>query len=127
MARKRKTYYIADDTPIMPEIVADQVVSEVEGYVGEHLGREYQDALVKHAHDTYNANARFRKQVRGHGDTGRDTLYSFMRHWLASDLKKKRPKVYRKLPKSFAVGETLRNSNPSSQTSESDLVKALKF
>lgn len=107
--KKKKEYVIDQDTPILPYIVAGTVVQEVERYTGEALSNEYVEALVAHAHATYNADASFRRKIRAKGNKGRDTLYAFMRHWLAADLKKKQPDIYEQLPSGFASGEPLDN------------------
>ena len=41
-------------------------------------------------------------------NAGRDNLYKFMRHWLASRLARERLALYRHLPSSFSLGIPLR-------------------
>jgi hypothetical protein len=90
---------IEDDTPIMPWVVAQSVIEEAQKETGASLNvRNLVRSLSTRAQTTYEHNEDFRKKVRGRGDSGRDTLYAFMRHWLAAYLKKEQPDVFRKLP-----------------------------
>ena len=100
---------IEDDTSIMPHIVADSVISEVELYTGIEVPdkRVLADHLADRADDVYKNDERFRGQIRAKGNRGRDQLYVFMRHWLSSELKKHHPEIFQKLPASFANGEPL--------------------
>lgn len=102
---------IEDDTPILPHIVADAVIGEVERCTPLELStaeeRDLADRLADRANAVYAKNDRFRRKIRGRGDLGRDALYAFMRHWLASELKKIRPRVFAQLPQRFMVGEEL--------------------
>lgn len=112
---------IEDDTPIIPELVADTILgSELNGFfydkpelqaawekvydVKDKMARQ----LAKRADQTYGANPDFAKKIRARGNKGRDTLYVFMRHWIAAELKKKFPAVYQALPSSFSQGAELR-------------------
>jgi hypothetical protein len=89
-----------DATALLPEVVADAVIGEVESYVGgDGSLRQYADELGDRARAIYGANADFAKKLRR--ESGRETLYSFMRHWLAALLKKKRPDVFAKLPRGY--------------------------
>ena len=113
MPRKQaaKIGRIEDDTPILPYAVADSVINEVDRCVPLHMSigeqRALVDKLADHADAIYARNESFRKKIRGRGDTGRDYLYAFMRHWLSSELKKTRPHVFEQLPQSFMNGEEL--------------------
>jgi hypothetical protein len=66
------------------------------------------DDLAKRAEATYAANESFRKIIKSRGDRGRDSLYAFMRHWLASDLHKNSPRIYARLPGEFSLGHPIR-------------------
>ena len=97
---------IAADTSIIPEAVAEAVVDDVQNLTGENLKnhRAAENHLVGHAEAVYAHNVTFRKKVQSeadHGNAGRDYLYMFMRHWLASWLKKHESKVFRKLPHGY--------------------------
>lgn len=114
MPRKKtatKIGRIEDDTPILPYAVADSVINEVDRCVPLNMSigeqRALVDKLADHADAVYSRNEGFRKKIRGHGDTGRDHLYAFMRHWLSAELKKSRPAVFDQLPQSFMSGEEL--------------------
>jgi hypothetical protein len=100
-ARRKRAQSMEDETSLMPEAVADAVTEEVEQYVGLEHGslRPLANELADQARAIYGANADFAKKLRA--DSGRDTLYSFMRHWLAALLKKKRPDVFAKLPSGY--------------------------
>jgi len=97
---KRQAKSMEDATALIPEVVADAVIGEVESYVGgDGSLRQYADELADRARAIYGANADFAKKLRR--ESGRETLYSFMRHWLASLLKKKRPDVFARLPRGY--------------------------
>ena len=73
---KRTT--IADDTPILPWIVADAVA--------RGRGELFSESLVTWLHNRaerlYAKNERFAKGVRSkRGNSGRDYLYMFMEYW----------------------------------------------
>jgi len=114
---------IEHDTPIMPLVVADTVIEEVERYLNVTLPkrRKIADALAGRAEELYQYNADWRKKMLAKGNIGRDTLYSFMRHWLASTLQRQQPAMYRRLPASFANGEPLpgTRANPRRKTRRS--------
>ncbi len=118
------TSKISDDTPILPEVVADMVVGEVTAYfyyfmtedqgtdsdpelfkeVNSLNSRKLVNELYKQAEVVYASNKSFAKKIKAKGNKGRDALYSFMRHWLAALLKKKHPLIYKKIPRSFDTG-----------------------
>ncbi len=110
----RRIGRIEDDTPILPYVVADGVVEEVERFLGKRIrNREAAvDYLAGRADATYRANKRFRKRIRGRGDSGLDWLFSFMRHWLSAWMLKHDRKTYESIPKfqrtEFANGLPLR-------------------
>ncbi|HSX23393.1 MAG TPA: hypothetical protein VLE97_11520 [Gaiellaceae bacterium] len=102
---------IEGDTPILPHIVADAVIGEIERCTPLELSaaeeRDLADRLADRANAIYANNDRFRRKIRARGNAGRDALYAFMRHWIASELKKTRPRVFAQLPQRFMVGEEL--------------------
>ena len=115
---------IYTDTPIIPVVVAESVVEEVSGYLSRHgheadAGLIYEakqklaDELADRAEAVYKHDEQFRKKIRGSGNKGRDYLYAFTRHWLASDLKKQYPAIYHKLPRDFDMGTSLRENRGS--------------
>ena len=95
------------DTPILPEVVAETVVQEVEHYLGKPLPETSVKALVDQQARLYACSADWRKKMQATGNRGRDTLFAFMRHWLTSDLKKADPALHSRLPQSFWMGQEL--------------------
>jgi len=102
---------IEDDTPILPELVAESVVDEAArlapGCASELLSRrdELAAALTARANAAYGADpdSTWSRSIRGAGNRGRDTLYAFMRHWLAADLKRNSPVVFSALPRNYGT------------------------
>jgi hypothetical protein len=97
---------IAKDEPsLMTDVIAETVIQTAERLVGMSLSNIYFDKAVKHLVDhaevSYAASDNFAKKIRAKGNKGRDALYVFMEHWLASWLKKNIPEVYRKLPRGY--------------------------
>jgi len=108
-----------DEAGLIPEIIAETVIEEVVGHIdrqglpaeAERVWNDLESlatGLVNYANSIYANNAGFRKKLKARGNKGRDTLYAFMRHWLASDLRKKFPAAFRALPERFAMGEEIR-------------------
>ena len=135
----KKTSAIEDDTPILPTVIADSVIREVQMFfVGKGLqdsiGENTEpvvDYLTNYAERVYAANTAFRKRIRSRGNAGRDYLYAFMRHWLAGWLKDHSPEAFRQLPSGFASGEELprtvsekKATNGDSQNEENPLQNA---
>lgn len=107
---KRK-YDMTKDTPILPWIVADTVLDEVQACFPLDLpdgGREMANRLSDQAERIYAANARFRKHIRARGNQGREYLRMFMRHWASAEIQECCPQVYRQLPDDFKMGRPLR-------------------
>jgi len=98
---------IARETPIVPQAVADGVWEEVSVWLGEELPREWRVRLMERAEAVYASNTRFRRRLRGGGNSGRDWLWTFMRHWLAALLWHHWPDWHARLPASFSVGRPL--------------------
>jgi hypothetical protein len=98
---------IEKDTQIIPWLVAETVLDEVVGSTGAdeiYRSQKIIDYLVDHAAQVYAHNVTFRKKVQSeadHGNAGRDYLYTFMEHWLASYLKEHEPKIYKALPHGY--------------------------
>lgn len=101
---------IQDDTILLPHIIADTVIQELDRYLWhEHRkeleiseGRGVELYLSERAERCYQANDRFRRQVRG--NHGREHLYAFMRHWLTGWVYDNRPRLKRLIPDGFANG-----------------------
>ena len=102
---------IEEDTPIVPEIAAGAIVDEAARLAPDHadelLSRraELVAALAARANATYKANPNsvWSRRIRSGGNRGRDTLYAFMRHWLAADLKRNSPDVFSALPRNYGT------------------------
>lgn len=97
---------IKDSTPLLPYVIADMVVSEVERFLKLDVpGRESRiTQLVETAEQCYQANERWRHKIRGR--CGREYLYSFMRHWLSAELKWMWP-PFKAVPTRFWNGEPI--------------------
>lgn len=76
---------IERDTPIVPLLVAEAVVGEVERHVGLPLARrrDVMDRLWLLAESQYAHDEPWAKRLRARGNRGRDFLYGQMRRWLA--------------------------------------------
>ena len=101
----RKTIDV--DTPILPLVVADSVVDEAAACLGAEIPRTYSDRLAARADEVYAHNEHFARRIRSvarGGNVGRDTLYVFMRHWLAGYLKREAPVLFARLPYGYALG-----------------------
>jgi hypothetical protein len=110
---------IERETGIMPDVVAETVVDQVVAYLADDAASpKFAEALhaekaalaaylAKYAEDVYANNEKFAKDLRSeknNGNYGRDTLYAFMRHWLAAEMKTKHRAAFAKLPAAFALG-----------------------
>ena len=76
---------ISDDTPIIPEIIADAVIAEA-GNLIEHAPADPLARLCERAERHYHGvpGCAFTRRIRSH--SGREYLHAFMRHWLAAEL-----------------------------------------
>lgn len=113
-----KVYDIEKDTPIMPAVIAGCVLDELQGFLHERGQAqipqakvdEFEVYLVGKQADLYQHNPSWRKKMRARGNKGRDTLYAFMRHWLAAEVGRHLPVVYRGIERAaprWCVGEPL--------------------
>ena len=98
---------IEHDTPIVPHAVASAVWEEAGAWLGEELPREWRARLMERAEAVYASNARVSRRLRGPDNSGRDWLWTFMRHWLAALLDLERPDLYQCLPEDFNLGHRL--------------------
>lgn len=100
---------IEGDTPIRSDAIADQVISELETYLGSELPQPEHLAsrLCEQASSCYSADPCFRRLVRRSGNQGRDWLYSFMRHWLSGLVKDYAPELFRRIPYEFKIGSSI--------------------
>jgi len=88
----------------MPWLIADSVIYEASVFLDTELPSEWSDWLDQRAERCYAKNAHFRRIVRRRGNGGRDALYRFFRHWLASRLRRERHGLFRRLPRDYVVG-----------------------
>lgn len=97
---------IADSTPILPLVIADCVVGEVENYLRRDLPEReaFVTQLAETADQLYKHSPRWHRRIKG--NLGRDYLYSFMRHWLSAMLKDFWP-PFSHVPQTFWSGEQL--------------------
>ena len=95
------------DTPIVPSAIAVAVVEEAGVWLGQPLPRRWIRELTAYANTIYAHNPRFRRKVRGQGNTGRDYLWAFTRHWLAGLMWERRPQLHARLPNTYCVGHPL--------------------
>jgi len=113
---------IESDTPIIPAIVADSVIEEAVRSAADQVGCTKRGGcecaacglygrrdglsseLATRAEELYANDATWAKKIRGRGSRGRDTLHTFMRHWLAAELRQSSPDVFAALPPGFATG-----------------------
>ncbi len=100
---------IANDTPIIPEVMARTVKEELSTFLrletDELQGSE--SALVERAEGCYRLNEHVRRCIRRKGNKGRDYLFAFMRHWLAGWVLDNRPLLFPKIPSEYCNGDNL--------------------
>ena len=96
------------ETLLWPEVVADRVVHEVRVYLHAEVPAEFPARLAAKAYFLYDHNRLFRARLRLPGNAGRDTLYSLMRHWTASWLKRECRDLFDRLPEQFCIGIPIR-------------------
>ena len=98
---------IAEETVILPDVIAESVCREVSLYLYRNHGTvladhaKHAETLINRAERIYRARPDIRKKFRRNNTYGRDWLYTFMRHWLAGELKDSR------VPASFANGQPI--------------------
>jgi len=95
------------DTPIIPIAVANSVWREASFWLGETLPRKWIADLAERAEVIYTHNPRFRRLLRQRGNSGRDWLWAFTRHWLSGLLVEHRPSLAARLPSEYNVGKPL--------------------
>ena len=98
---------LESDTPLRPRAIAEAVWEEASLWLGEPLPRRWLRELIAEANSVYANNARFRRKLRAEGDSGREWLWLFTRHWLAALMHERRPGLHKRLLASFNRGEPL--------------------
>ena len=95
------------DTMLMPDVIAETVVQEVEQFLGEELPARYAVWLAAKAELCYSARRQFYRTLRRSGNASREWLGVYMRHWLDSLLGLERPDLHHCLPREFGNGRQL--------------------
>ncbi len=95
------------DTLLVPEWIAESVVQEVESFLKTNLPENFAERLAAKAHRLYPRHRHFKRMLNRPGNTGRNNLYMYMRHWTAAWLKRARSPLFRLLPWSYALGRAL--------------------
>lgn len=108
--RRRQSPRIEAATDLVPLWVAESVVHEAAAWLDTGLPAEWPAALAAKAERCFAGHRQFHRLIRARGNSGnagRDNLWKFMRHWLASRLARERRSLYRQLPESYALGMPL--------------------
>ena len=94
-------------TDIVTLWVAESMLQEVSVWLGADLPEDWPAALAAKAERCFARHRQFHRLISTRGDGGNAgiaALRKFMRHWLASWLKRTRPALFRRLPWSYALG-----------------------
>ncbi|HLP09166.1 MAG TPA: hypothetical protein VK178_13455 [Opitutaceae bacterium] len=92
------------DTPLVALAAARSVLDEAAVLVGRPLPARFAARLAHRARRVYAHSDSFRRKLRARGDSGRDWLHVFLRHWLAALLRDECPALFARLPAAFANG-----------------------
>ena len=95
------------DTLLMPDVIAESVVQEVERFLKAELPEGFAERLAARAHYLYPRHRHFREGLNRPGNRGRENLLMFMRHWTAGWLHRAKSPLYKQLPYSFGNGQRL--------------------
>jgi hypothetical protein len=63
-------------------------------WFGEPFPRQWEAELAERANLIYQHNPWFHRLMRRRGNTGRDSLWAFTRHWLCALLASRRPDLF---------------------------------
>jgi hypothetical protein len=99
------------DTFLMPDVIAETIVAEAEGFLHADLPAGFAGRLAGRAHHLYAVNPRFKRILKGPGNQGRDWLYVYMRHWTAGWLQREQNSLARQFPREYALGLPLPMGN----------------
>ncbi len=94
-------------TELMPWLIADSVLGKAARWLHTDLPPEWAEWLDARAGRCFARHRQFHRLISANGNSGnagRDQLYKFMRHWLASRLARERPALFRRLPRCYALG-----------------------
>jgi len=103
---------IEKETLLIPIAVANGVWREASTWLGEMLPREWIVDLAVRPEVIYAHNPQFRKLLRGRGNSGRDWLWAFARHWLSGLLFEHRPSLAARMPAGYQSGHPLPSAVP---------------
>jgi hypothetical protein len=92
-------------TGTCPTYIAWQVLDEARDYLRAPIPERCADKLARRAEAVFTKHEFWQRKYRGRH--GRDHLLVSMRHWLAAELAKEKPALFRKLPDDFSVGRPL--------------------
>jgi len=102
--RRCRRLWIARDTRIVPDVLATDLCSQVNRWLGVELPRSWRVRLSVKADVVYYHNRRFREGVRRKGRAGVRYLRAFMQHWLAALLNRRWADWRQRLPPDFERG-----------------------
>ena len=102
-----KNAIFEDETALIPGMIATLVWEEACRFLDADLPKGWIPQLARKAKTIYSHNLRFRAVLRRPGCSGRDSLYAFMRHWLAALLLKYDATLFHRLPDSYTTGREL--------------------
>jgi hypothetical protein len=108
MQTMEKIGSIADDTVLLPEIAADKIITELAVSFDRRgmvlpVADGLAEKLAEKAESFYQTCEAFRDEMQADGTAGRDSLYAWMRLWLAAEYPFGSD-VQRNLPPDFCVG-----------------------
>jgi hypothetical protein len=95
---------LEEETPLLARIVAETICAEAAAWLEDDEPMRYAPALAARAVRLYARNPSFAKRLQAPGNTGREWLRVFLRHWLAARLKRHHRALFDRLPQSFALG-----------------------
>lgn len=103
--RAKRRHELERDTPLVALAAARQVVEEAERWLAVGLPVGEAERLAGKARTAYAKSESFRRKLaRRADDADRETLYAFMRHWLAARLHEEAPECFARLPAGYAWG-----------------------
>ena len=100
------------ETPLVAQAVAEGVLEEAAVWLRTELPRNWVRQIAAQARRTYARHPHFRRLMRSPGNAGRDWLWAFARHWLATLIQEHDAQLYARLPADYARGEALEDATP---------------
>ena len=105
---------IERDTCIMPDLIAENVINRLAGYLTTCHNRQdltmlllrknpnIINYLADKAERAYQLDTAWQRQIKGKG--WKETLHRFMQHWLSSYLKSNLPTIHGLIPREYYEG-----------------------